>query len=66
VAGHLPAEVDDSPGEAVLDEQRAERAEAGVIRAGGGSLQRRDGLSPVAGRGVRDSLPQQRGKRGGG
>ena len=63
-AGHLPAEVDDRAGEAVFHEQRAERAEPGVIRAGGGSLQRRAGLLPVHAGGVRGSLPQQRGKRG--
>ena len=59
--GHLPAEVDDGAGEAVFHEQRAERAEPGVLRVGGGSRQRGAGLLPVAGRGIRGSLPQQRG-----
>ena len=65
VAGHLPAEVDDGVGEAVFHEPRAERAEPGIIRAGGGSLQRGAGFLLVAGRrDVQGSLPQQRGKRG--
>ena len=47
--------------------QRLDEAEGRVellMRGAGGSLQRRTGLLPVPGRGVRSSLPQQRGNRG--